>query len=79
MSGTRTHRDAGVRGTGPREFDRMLKAESPAAKNKKKKRQEKRLQYGLRASHRIASHCGAAPGIHATRILMQRGEPRRTQ
>lgn len=55
MSGTRTHRDAGVRGTGPREFDRMLKAESPAAKNKKK-RQEKRLQYGLRvASHRIAA------------------------
>lgn len=51
----------------------------PRREKQKKKRQEKRLQYGLRASHRIASHCGAAPGIHATRILMQRGEPRRTQ
>jgi len=37
MSGTRTHRDTGVRGTRPREFDRMLKAESPVAKYKKEK------------------------------------------
>lgn len=58
MSGTRTHRDAGVRGTGPREFDRMLKAESPAAKNKKKK--DRRKDCNMACARRIASHRIAA-------------------